>query len=105
MIIIPSILTAAGDIEPERPLTPEERSTVIALWYFNNAYRYFQVGEEAEVAAREEALRLVLNDTRSTGNAQWDENIALLAQLQAQYGDEYLEQYIALQHPNADIFQ
>lgn len=104
MIVIPSILTAAGDIEPERALTNEESITVISLWYFNGAYRYYQIGEEADVTAREEALRLVLSDTRSTGNSQWDENLALLAQMQAEHGDDYLEQYIALQHPTADIF-
>jgi len=103
MITVESVVNN-GKNEPERLLTPEEKSTVIAMWYFNGAYRYYQIGEEAEVAAREEALRLVLSDTRSLGNAQWDENIALLAQLQAQYGDEYLEQYIALQHPDSNIF-
>jgi hypothetical protein len=104
MIVIPSILNSAGDFEPERSLTDMERPTVISLWFFNGAYRYFQIGEESDVAAREDALRLVLNDTRSLNNTQWDENIALIQQLQQLHGDNYLEQYIAIQHPGQEIF-
>ena len=61
MIVINGITDIFGTY-PERLLTPEENLTVIGMWYFNDAYRYFQVEDAAELKAREDALALLTQD-------------------------------------------
>ena len=99
MILIDAI-TSGDTTYPERALTPTERATVIGMWFFNDTYRYFQVGDEAELAARQEAQRLIDLDIASDSQ----QTVALIVTLMTQDPENYMENYIESEHPGEEIF-
>jgi hypothetical protein len=105
MIEINAITNAQGKLEPETALTPEQQSQVISVWFFAGSYKYYVVGEEDQVAAREAALQLLYNDVRQTGNPNWQTNLNEIVAAQQTFGDTYLEEYVAENHPTQNPFE
>lgn len=101
MILIDAIVTD-GNMAPLRELTPEERSTVIGMWFFNNTYRYYQEEDRAELQAREEAQRLIDADILSAQLRA--SSLSLITQLMQQDPENYMENYIGTRYPDQDIF-
>jgi hypothetical protein len=103
MIVIPGI-EVNGKIEPQRQLTAQEKSQIIAVWFYNNEYTYYVIGEEQYARDKEIAVfEYMANDLRS-GNPLRLSNQQLILSLQDQYPDNFIEVYMDTVHPQVDIF-
>jgi|688.fasta_scaffold1524470_2 hypothetical protein len=105
MIEVLSIVDGSGRILPQRMLTAEEAATVIYARSVPGKYIYYQRGvDEDLVSAIEEATQKLMDDVNSSLSSNWNIKLNAAKSMQAQFGDEYLENYMETLHEGSNPF-
>jgi hypothetical protein len=88
-----------GKIIPSRDLTEEEKSTIISSYFLGQSYVHYQIGDEDLVSARERALEILTMDINSDPSS-----IDTIITMMQDHGDQYLEEYMIVNHPDNNPF-